>query len=196
MGAALLKAWNAPPVVTSVELDARRGRVNHSENTAVSDVQKGKVFSWAQLDQALPLPIDLQDSAIALVVKSSEVVETLDQETLRVTGLRPGNYLLKIDGSVVGNISAEQFAQGVNLALLSTPMLRQALAVHEITIRRNAVRLVHWQEIEYGLRKETSPHLNEAASALTALEDDLLAQQRQIAAPQPHRYELLRQEKL
>ncbi|HEX4489029.1 MAG TPA: SGNH/GDSL hydrolase family protein [Terriglobales bacterium] len=194
MAAALLKAWNAAPVVTSVELDARRGRVERSENTVVSDIQKGDVFSWIQLDQALPLPIDTADPVLALVVKSSDVVETLDQETLRVTGLRAGTYLLKIDGIAVGPFTAEQLNQGTNLALLPTPMLKQALDVYALTMRRNDVRITAWQNVQYGLRKETSPHVVEATAALNALEEDILAQQRQAAVPQPHHYELVRQE--
>jgi lysophospholipase L1-like esterase len=194
MAAALLKAWNAPAVVTSVELDARRGRAERSENTTVSDIQKSEAISWTQTDQALPLPIDPADPALSLVVKSSDVVQTLDQQTLRVSGLRSGVYLLKIDGIAVGSYSSEQLAKGTNLALLVTPMLKQALAVYDLTMRRNAVRLIAWQNVQYGLRKETSPHLGEVTAALTGLEEDILTQQRQAAVPQPHHYELVRQE--
>jgi lysophospholipase L1-like esterase len=194
MGAALLKAWNAPPVVTSVELDAGRGRVTRSENTAVSDIRKGEVLSWTQLDRALPLPIDLQDPVLSLAVKSSDVIEVLDNQTLRIMGLRAGSYLLKIDGSEVGRFTAEELAYGTNLALLSTPMLKQALAVHDFTTRRNRVHVVVWQEVEYSLRRETSPHLNQAVAALSALEEDLFTQQRQAATPQSHRYELVWQQ--
>ena len=194
MAAALLKAWNAPAVVTSVDLDAGRGIVEHSENTAVSRIQKDQAFSWTQLDRALPLPIDGQDPVFALVVKSSDVVETLDQEMLRVTGLREGNYLLKIDGVAFGPFSSKQLERGTNLALLPTPMLKQALTVYDLAMRRNAVRLVVWQDVQYGLRKENSPHLSAAASALTGLEEDLITQQRRAAIPQPHHYELVRQE--
>jgi lysophospholipase L1-like esterase len=194
MAAVLLKAWNAPPTVTSVELDAGKGKLESSDNTAVTDIHPGEVFSWTQLDGALPLPIDSSDPVLALTLKSSDVVETLDQETLRVKGLRSGNYSLKIDGAEVGSFTAEQLGQGTNLALLPTSMLKQSLAVYDLTMRRNAVRLIVWQEVQYGLRKETSPHLNEAAAALAALEGDLIAQQRQAASPQAHHYELLRQE--
>jgi lysophospholipase L1-like esterase len=192
MAAALLKTWNAPPVVTSVELDARRGRVERSENTTVSDIKAADVISWTQLDGALPLPIDTADPVLALVVKSSDVVEMLDRETLRVAGLRAGNYLLKIDGAAIGPFTSEKLSEGVNLALLPTPMLKQALAVYDLTMRRNAIRLIAWQEVQYGLRKETSPHLAEAGTALTALEEDIFTQQRQAAVPQAHHYELVR----
>lgn len=191
LAAALLKAWGAPSIVTSVELDARKGRVTHAENSDVSEVRKTETLCWTQLDKALPLPIDMQDPVMSLAVKSSDVVETLDQQVLKVTGLPPGNYVLAIDNAEVATFSIEQLAQGTNLALLPSPMLKQALAVQDLTMRRNAVRLAGWQDVQFGLKKETSPHLAEAVAALTALEADVLVLQRQAAVPQPHHYELL-----
>jgi lysophospholipase L1-like esterase len=193
MAAALLKAWNAPSTVTSVEFDFRKGKLENSQNTAVSDVRKNEALSWTQLDGALPLPIDTADPVLALTLKSSDVIESLDQEILRVKGLASGDYSLAIDGAVAGSFTAEQLGQGVNLALLPTPMRQQSLAVYDLTMRRNAVRLIGWQEVEYGLRKETSPHRKAAAAELTALEEDLVTQQRQATSPQPHHYQLVRQ---
>ena len=220
LAVALLKAWGAGPVVTSVELDARKARLTRAENTEVNGVQKIKgavrsveidgrsghvgdpavaaarkaeTLSWTQLDKALPLPIDMQDPVMSLAVKSSDVVETLNQQVLKVTGLPSGNYLLAIDNAEIATFTSEQLAQGTNLALLPTPMLKQALIVQDLTMRRNAVRLAGWQDVQFGLHKETSPHLAEAMAALTALEADVLAQQRQAAVPQAHHFELLPQ---
>ena len=58
MAQALLQAWNVPATVTAVTLNARKGKVVHSENTAVSDLKAdGGVLTWTQNDACLPFPV-------------------------------------------------------------------------------------------------------------------------------------------
>jgi lysophospholipase L1-like esterase len=58
MAQALLKAWNAPSMVTSVTIDAAQQTVAHAINTKVGDIGKaGQTISWTQQDEALPFPI-------------------------------------------------------------------------------------------------------------------------------------------
>ena len=191
MAAALLQAWNAPAIVTSVEVDARRGRLESSQGTEVREFESVPRLCWTQIDGALPLPIDFEDPAMSLAVLSSNVIETLDQQILKVTGLPGGDYSLKIDGAEIATLSDEQLAQGTNLAVLPTPMLGQAQAVQKLTMRRNHVRLALWQDVQFGLQQESSPHLADAVHALSALEDELLAQQQQAATPRLHHYEIV-----
>src|ERR1043165_1945322 len=87
---------------------------------------KSDEISWTQLDEALPMPVDLNDPVVALAVKSSDFIQTLDQQPLKVTGLTSDNYSLKIDGDEIGAFTKEQLAEGVNLATLPTPMAKQA----------------------------------------------------------------------
>src|SRR5262249_11570256 len=137
MAEALLKAWNATSLVSSVEIDAGAGRVARQENTKVEEVRTSEVLSWTQLDAALPMPIELKNPVIALAVKASDVEEALNREVLRVTGLGSARYRLAIDGAEVAEFSKDQLAAGVNLAEYATPMMRQALAVHRLTIHHN-----------------------------------------------------------
>ena len=55
----LLKAWNAPALVTEVEIDALGKRVVRSENTTVRELESERVVSWTEDDRALPLPTEL-----------------------------------------------------------------------------------------------------------------------------------------
>src|SRR5205823_482023 len=57
MAAALLKAWNAPAIVTAVTIDAPGRRVVHEENTRVSGLTGDGSVSWIQADEALPFPL-------------------------------------------------------------------------------------------------------------------------------------------
>jgi len=93
MAEAVLKAWNAPSIVTAVILDATKATSGDATNTAVSDIRKTKtLFSWTQKDRALPLPLPAAqaDPFIAMVEKVSDLDQALNRETLQVTGLAPG----------------------------------------------------------------------------------------------------------
>jgi hypothetical protein len=45
--------------------------------------------------------------------------------------------MLRIDGESAGAFSADQLAAGINLAELSSPMIRQAAEVHNLTPKHN-----------------------------------------------------------
>ena len=128
MAEALLKAWGAPATVSSTEITAGKPLVIHVENTHITNIkQSGDGISWVQEDRALPMPIDMSDPVTALAVRSSDVMEALNQQPLAVKGLNAPRYRLKIDGEDVGTFTKEQLAAGINLASLSTPMMKQAM---------------------------------------------------------------------
>jgi len=191
MAESLLKAWNAPAVVTDVEIDAAGKRVTHAENTTVSDLSAESGLSWAQLDNALPLPINLENREIALVVRSSDLVNALDREELRVTGLAPGSYKLKIDGAEVGTFSSEDFSAGVNLALLNTPMLKQAQTVHELTVQHNDLHSARWHNLQVPFQNDPLPDLDSGLKTMDNLEAEIVQRQHSAAQPKPHHYELV-----
>ena len=139
MAEALLKAWNAPAQVSSVEIDAAGKRVVRAENTAVTVLNVDRSVSWTQTDKALPLSLDWKDKALALAIQCSDVVEALDQQPLKVTGLTADRYALKIDSEDVGVFTRPQLEEGLNLAVLLTAMAKQALSVHELTLRHNQI---------------------------------------------------------
>jgi lysophospholipase L1-like esterase len=190
MAEALLKAWNAPPLVTAVGIDAAGSRVARQENTQITDLRGGESPSWTEKDEALPMPLDLNDAVMKLALQASDVVEALDQEPLQVTGLTAPRYTLKIDDQEVGSFTREELANGINLALLPTPMLKQAQAVHGLTDRHNSLHFVRWRDVQVPLQNNPTHRLGKALDALDSLETDLIKQQRDAARPQPHHYAL------
>jgi lysophospholipase L1-like esterase len=116
MAQALLQAWNAPALVTAVQIDAAQTRTVRVENTVVSDLQKSSGLAWTQTDEALPMPVDLKDPVFKLALQSSDFFEALDWQPLKVTGLQGQRYRLQIDGEAVGTFSRAQLEEGVNLA--------------------------------------------------------------------------------
>ena len=92
MAEALLKAWNAPATVAAVEIDAAAGRVVRADNAKITGLKAGSTLSWTETDGALPMPVDMEDKATALSVRSSDFIAALDQEPLKVTGLAAARY--------------------------------------------------------------------------------------------------------
>jgi lysophospholipase L1-like esterase len=197
MAEALLKGWNAPSVVTDVEIDAGRGVAVRSEGTRVDGLETGMQTAWTETDESLPMPVDLADPATALAIRNSDFIDSIDREYLRVTGLAgaaPG-YTLTIDGEKVGDFSREQLAAGINLAMLPTPMARQAAEVHRLTERRNHIHFTRWHWVEVSLPQDGTSDAIRAAvpPLLKALDDEeteVTAEQRAKAQPVPHRFVL------
>ncbi len=191
MAAALLKAWNAPALVTAVEIDAAQVRTVHAENTTVSALEASSSLTWTQNDKALPMPLNLKDPALKLALQCSDFLPALDWQPLKVVGLKGPRYQLKIDGEEVGTFSRQQLAEGVNLTELPTPMAGQAQAVHDLTLKHNNIHALRWRELQVSLAQQPLAHLPQALEALDQVEADLVTLQRQTAQPKTHRYELL-----
>ncbi len=122
--------------VAEVFVDAGSCLVKAAENCAVSDIEKDrKSISFDYLAESLPYPMDTiargfgshrgQAGALELV----PFMEEMNQEVLKVSGLEGDNELF-IDGESMGVWSAEEFAEGINLAEITwTPQYQQALQV-------------------------------------------------------------------
>jgi lysophospholipase L1-like esterase len=191
MAGALLRAWNAPALVSDVEIDASASAVRRSTNAEVSAVNNSGGLRWQELEQALPMPLDWKDPVIALAVHSSDFLTALDREMLRVPGLAAGGYTLKIDSQEVGNFSADQLKDGINLAEYPTPMAQQAAEVHKLTLEHNAVHFARWRSVQVPLDGQGFA-LSPAESSLDALEEQIVLAQRIAAQPKRHQYELTR----
>jgi lysophospholipase L1-like esterase len=190
MAEALLKAWNAPGVVASVEIDAAAGRVAHAENAQVKNLNAASSLTWSEIDGALPMPLDLDDKVVALSIRSSDFIAALDQEPLKVTGLSAANYTLKIDGEKVGEFTKAQLEEGVNLATLPTPMAKQASKVHDLTVKHNDIHFARWRDVQISLQDYKLAGVKAAADSLDRLEEQIVQQQRATAQPKVRHFEL------
>jgi lysophospholipase L1-like esterase len=188
MGATLLRAWNAPSLVTRVAIDASARAVTAAENTEVTGLAAtADGLSWTQLDRALPLPLSFEDATVELAEKAGADLDSLDSQPLVVTGLPPGRFELKIDGRRVGAFADAELARGVNLARLDTPMRSQGSPVvwsaedgHELQkLRRYVLKAA-----------EKDPALRSTADALAARDEAAQKQRSVTAAPKPRKYEL------
>ncbi len=136
------------------------------------------------------MPVNLDDAVMKLAVSSSRIIEDLDEQVLKVTGLSGATYSLVINGKSVGRFSREQLTGGINLALLPTPMMAQAAAVHALTLKRAAVHNTRWRNLQTPFEKETIPRLATILENLDALDADIAVQQHRAAQPSTCFYEL------
>ena len=202
MAESLLKAWGASPVVSAVEIDAASKEAARAENTTLTGLTVGPAISWSQQDAALPMLVSLRDRSLPtntrrgaatldLALDCSDFMDALNRETLRVRGLEAAKYALKIDGSQVGSFTREQLSEGVNLAALATPMSRQALAVHVLTLKRGEVHEMRWKQLQVALEHDNLARLPAVLEGLDAVEEELAVKQRAAAQPAAHAYELI-----
>jgi lysophospholipase L1-like esterase len=191
MAAALMKAWGIDPVVTNVRLNAPARNVVLQQRTSVSGLQEtAGGLRWTQMDEALPLPLDL-DNAMTRVILDVSDPAGMDGEMLVVEGLMPGRYHLSIDKKAVGDFSSDELGRGVNLALLKTPMLEQARGVVWFEDRRAAL-----DESRFVLMAEVAqtPESKSAEDKLVQAEGELETTMRAKLALKSHELELRRED--
>jgi len=193
-----LKYWQATPIVSEVTLDASHGaiKVKSSQFTSISNLSTGKVISWTQLDESLPLPfkqwVEMWGGGptVELAVKSSDVTAALNQQMLKVQGMPSGTYSLKIDGTSVGAFNNDQLAAGINLALLKTPATEQAMKVYLLARSHEEIHYDRWRNIDVPLADYNLPESAPANAALDQLSDAIAKKMREVAQPVSHKFEL------
>ncbi len=103
---------NESKYVSLVSIDAQRGRVEQSEGCDVK-LESGGAVSFKLHRAALPMAVlGRYEGALQHI----PFTELCNQEIVRVSGLKRGRYLLKIDSKCVDTLSAAELASGVNLA--------------------------------------------------------------------------------
>jgi lysophospholipase L1-like esterase len=133
----LLTAQRVPKYVAKMDV-AASGTIREAVNCRISNVQASRAsVAFDCLAGALPYPVSRKGAdALRLV----PFTEELNQEILKVDGLAPGTYELRIDGQPVGDYDAGALAAGVNLATnAKTPQYQQAEQVAALNTNRHTL---------------------------------------------------------
>jgi len=146
--------------VASVNLDAKKGLVSAQQAKVDINSKSTQGLSFNYLAEALPFPIDSvsgvwenpQTQADALAVYP--FIQEFNQETLKVSNLKKGNYDLLIDGRKIKRFTADTLAKGINMAMLSnTPQYQQALSIMYLNDLRldleKKLREYYWLQFNY-----------------------------------------------
>ena len=190
IAAELARTWGLSPIVSRVTLDASKVSILEENNARVSDlVAENNTLRWTQSDQALPLPLPLENEMMQFVLSVSKLAEE-DQQILRVDGLSAPRYLLTIDRHAIASFSRKELATGINLALFPTPMENQAKDVDGIERKRTQL-----DEANFILTID-DPKFAADPAAIKELETKdsaLIEEERKACRPRPHAFVLLPQ---
>jgi len=130
MAWSILKGMSFPAVAATVEIDIAAEKIVKNLNCKVEDLKSdatGKV-EFKQTDAALPFFPEEAKS----ILQWSPIMEELNEYRLKVTGLKAGQYEIRIGGKKVAEYTAVALADGVNLApavLSEGPIADQVKAV-------------------------------------------------------------------
>ncbi len=123
MAAALLKELGADGFVSSATLDSA-AKVTEAKGCKMDAAKaEGEKIEFDRLDERLPFPIP--DEARCVLPLCPAILE-LSQYTLKVTGLKDGNYVLKINGIATATLTAKELGEGVNLTAFDALQPREA----------------------------------------------------------------------
>jgi lysophospholipase L1-like esterase len=195
MAAALLKDLKAEGFVSSVAIDAEGGKAE-GKGCAVTDVKATKdSIAFDRLDERLPFPIP--DEARAVLAIAPDVL-ALSEYTLTVSGLKDGEYLLKIGNAPAGQFTAKQLATGINLTSLApvpgakdvNPIIAQMRAILKAVSDKEGV-VGTWRALSQKAHaKGAEAGLMDELAALTKKVEAADAQIRQAAKPQKLHFEI------
>jgi beta-1,2-mannosidase len=184
MAEALLKAWHAPALVSSVAIDAAALKVTEAQNATVEPVTKDRdSLRWTETENGLPLPLVRSNATQALLMELTDIEQELDQEPLRITGLAPGQYKLSIDDAVIGTFAASTLDAGINLADYPTPMLHQTQRVSWLVRDRDEAHYIH---LRMRVRNADTGAQSGCGDRLQAFENSLEDSIYEAASPKPH----------
>ncbi len=147
--------------VAAIGVNAQSKAVSKSVNCHVTNVvSNADSVSFNYLANSLPYPLDTiprgwgnkkkQADALNVIPFTSE----FNQEILSVKGLNGDSYKVLIDGEQIGNWSARQLADGVNMATITTtPQYQQAIQVRELNEERwdieRRIRMYVWMQYDF-----------------------------------------------
>jgi lysophospholipase L1-like esterase len=137
MAYAILKGMHFPTRVSAVEIDlAASDRVKTVNCQVTGLVRAGDGIHFQRQDAALPF---FPEEAKA-ILKWTPILEELNAYTLKVSGLKPGKYEVRLGGKKIAEYSAEELAKEVNLgegALRAGPVAEQVKAVRAAIEAKN-----------------------------------------------------------
>ncbi len=184
MAAAILKGMSFPRLVSDVRIalvDKGQPAIKHQNckitqfGAKSSDGGAPNSVRFMRLDKALPFFPEGAEG----ILKWVPLLEEMNDYGLKVTGLKPGRYEVRLGGKKAAEYSAEELAKGVNLAaaaLKTGPVAEQVRRVWKAVADKN--RYFHDQvfrgvvlngkvpanerEALYAKRMERMPELDEA----------------------------------
>jgi lysophospholipase L1-like esterase len=187
MAQAALKGWNAPAIVSSTTIDIQKQVALDLVRAHVTDLTSSDTSAaWTELDDALPLPFDQANAGVHFLHQLIDLDTDLDQQPLKVLGLKQGSYQLSIDGLPTGIFTDAELTKGINLASMNTPMVGQAYPVEWQIRDRDVTNFIRLRMFVHQF-KDGVP-AEPGATDLLKFESDQQKLIYELAQPKPHKF--------
>ncbi len=146
MAWAILKGLGATPMVSSATINGQSGRVESTEACQIEDVTiENGTIAFDRLDEALPMPIDPKaESALSL----APVLADLNFYDLKIPGLPPGRYSVKIDGKTVSTVNGGELADSWRFSRGAGPITEQAQELLALIVKKNDAYFRRWRNVQ------------------------------------------------
>ena len=170
----ILKGMGATSLVSRASIDRSTKTVVSVEGCLIDHLQVGEsALSFDRLDDALPMPIH-PDAAPALAL--APILADLNRYELQVTGLASLRYDIVIDGRSVSTATAEQLAQGRNLATSAGAITDQVQSLLKMVVQKNNLFFNRWRNVQL----YAFPNWAQVPTVLTVRSDELARLDRSI----------------
>ncbi len=193
MAAALLKQLGAPGQVSSATLGKKGADGVDCKLTNVKVESNSVSFDRLDACSAFPIP----EEARRVLALDPTILE-MSQYLLTVTDLQEGNYDLKVNGIVLGTLSAKELASGVNLTAFplaspvkgTNPIAAQGKAILD-AISARATLVGQWRgQSKVAHDPGAAPKLKEALAVAAKKIEEADQRIRDAAAPRSYRFEI------
>lgn len=189
MGGAIERALGLAPATWKVELSD--AKVESASGTAVSSlVATDSGIKFQATDEFLPAP-----AAPDVRPKAAETTLPGAGRILKVSGLKPGKYVLKVDGETVASGDAEAWSKGVGLT--KGPEFDQVESLRGKVWSKNELYFHRWRPENETYLTGFRKHEQGQNAREIPLFDPLVAKREseiaQLRVPKPHTYELTRE---
>lgn len=182
------RAMGLAPLHWSVEVDAARPSNRQTLARLSSlDVRNADHVAFTLCDAVLPL-------SPAPPHAPADAADLVPHRVLKVTGLAPGRYVLKIDGERI--VTADAAAWAVGVTLTRGPEFFAAEKLRRLVVQKNALFFNRYRPANetylFGFRRHEQGKNAKEVPEFDPLIVDKEQQIQQTLAPEPHRYDLSR----
>lgn len=177
MAYGLLKALGCAGSASGLAIDAKASKAECDRCKVEGLNVTESEITFKRTDDALPLYLD--DDAWNSV-KYFPPIEEFDAYKLKVTGLKPGNWKLSVEGAAIGTYTDEELANSINLAAAPGPWKQLGSDVNDITTDQEGVYYTRWRQLQLGqipdfASKEKQALLSKLDSYVATREADRIA---------------------
>lgn len=184
----ILSGLNAPALVSTATINARRSTVSNADGATITNVVRtNDGVSFQRLDRALVFPIE---PAARPVLEIVPVADDLNRYMVQVTDLPPGDYTISVNKTSVTRCSAAQLAAGVNLGYFDSPLSAPGMQILRHVYAKNNLYFTLWRNVQLG----NSPEAEKTAK-IADLGQQIAGEERQINAlrhPATFQFQIMR----